>query len=219
MIRINRSICESCTRSSTFQKTTTIGEGLCPRCSRDRARATSSCNYAFMFLPSSTFLQWYNTCIQSHKHCDTAVTHQPPARLLNVGDDVMTSTVSLVDSETLPDSPTWVALSYCWGGDQSIQTKKANLAQHYRGLAVDSLPRTLRDAIFITQQLGQSYLWIDCLCIYQDDDGDKGKEIRKMPDIYQGEFSPSVLRVQRLALKHFYMIIHDHRTYYYWRRT
>lgn len=97
-----------------------------------------------------------------------------------------TNIIRLVDSRSLPQSTTWVALSYCWGGDQPVQTKKENLAQHYAGIAVNSIPKTLRDATFITQHLGHNYLWIDCLCICQNDDGDRDREILKMPDIYQG---------------------------------
>ena len=48
------------------------------------------------------------------------------------------------------------------------------------------LPATLQDAIVVTRQLGGRYLWIDALCIIQDDDDDKAREIHAIPSIYQG---------------------------------
>lgn len=34
------------------------------------------------------------------------------------------------------------------------------------------LPKTLQDAVIITCKLGFRYIWIDCLCIDQDDPDD-----------------------------------------------
>lgn len=56
---------------------------------------------------------------------------------------------------------------------QSIQDLK-------EGIAVSFLPKTFQDAIKITQRLRIKYLWIDCLCIIQDDPNDWGKEASAM---------------------------------------
>lgn len=54
------------------------------------------------------------------------------------------------------------------------------------GIEVDALPQTLRDAVKTTRDLGYQYLWVDALCIIQDDIHDKTREISAMADIYRG---------------------------------
>jgi hypothetical protein len=78
----------------------------------------------------------------------------------------------------------YVALSYCWGGEQTQKTTKANLEGQQQSIGYDTLPKTLQDAIKVTANLGYKYVWIDCLCIVQDDDLDKQLEISQMPLIY-----------------------------------
>ncbi|KAF3000634.1 hypothetical protein E8E14_004758 [Neopestalotiopsis sp. 37M] len=52
----------------------------------------------------------------------------------------------------------------------------------------DSLPNTFRDAIEVTRQLGVRYLWIDSLCIIQDDENDWKQESSKMVEVYQNAY-------------------------------
>ena len=46
------------------------------------------------------------------------------------------------------------------------------------------LPKTVQDAITVTKLLGFRYLWVDSLCIIQDSNEDKSKEIDRMGNIY-----------------------------------
>lgn len=54
-----------------------------------------------------------------------------------------------------------------------------------RGISVSLLPQTLRDAVVVTWELGLRFVWIDCLCIRQDDPGELALEITQMPAIYR----------------------------------
>ncbi len=85
----------------------------------------------------------------------------------------------------------YVALSYCWGGEQPRKTTKSNLEQYRISILPSEvgyneyLPSAIRDAIIITNKLGFSYLWIDAFCICQDDIQEKAIEISRMPSIYR----------------------------------
>jgi hypothetical protein len=46
------------------------------------------------------------------------------------------------------------------------------------------MPQTLQDAVTVTRRLGLQYIWVDCLCIVQDESEDLVTELAKMPDIY-----------------------------------
>lgn len=81
--------------------------------------------------------------------------------------------------------PPYLALSHCWGGGSPLRTMKANAEQHYVGINKNDLPKTFQDAIIVTKTLGFQYLWIDSLCIVQDDAEDWAREAAKMADIYE----------------------------------
>ena len=56
---------------------------------------------------------------------------------------------------------------------------------HLRGLHVDVLPKTLRDAIFVTRGLGLRYLWVDALCILQGSTSYQKVELARMRHYYR----------------------------------
>jgi Heterokaryon incompatibility protein (HET) len=64
-------------------------------------------------------------------------------------------------------------------------TTRATIAELTKGVTLERLPQTIVDAVQITRRLGFKYLWIDALCIIQDDAGDKATEISKMGSIYK----------------------------------
>ncbi|KAK4188303.1 hypothetical protein QBC35DRAFT_550052, partial [Podospora australis] len=65
-------------------------------------------------------------------------------------------------------------------------TTKENIDQHYRGILVESLPKTIADAIRICQELQIPYLWADSLCIIQWDKDEFGREGYRMDSICSG---------------------------------
>ncbi|KAM0707928.1 hypothetical protein Q7P35_004577 [Cladosporium inversicolor] len=130
---------------------------------------------------------WYDTCRDCHDACNERAVGVGPSRLLFIDDKSsgVADVVRLVKcDEGVP--PSYVALSHCWGTSNHLQTTLDNLDGHTAGIEVSSLSRTFRDAIAICQHLGESYLWIDSLCIVQDDHQGKAVEIEKMQSIYEG---------------------------------
>lgn len=83
---------------------------------------------------------------------------------------------------------TYIALSYLWGRCSTFQTLKENVAslEEKGGLLAftDRIPLTIRDAILLTRQLGERYLWVDALCIVQDDERNKMEAITNMDTVY-----------------------------------
>ncbi|KAJ4324569.1 hypothetical protein N0V84_003848 [Fusarium piperis] len=125
---------------------------------------------------------WISNCLANHPKCSSRENCEPPARLLKLGRDE--STVRLVPNH---QNLKYAALSYCWGGDQEYKLTQARLAVYHTSINVVSLPKSVQDAIKVAQSLdGISYIWIDSLCIIQDDDDDKGSQLAKMGDIYRG---------------------------------
>lgn len=52
------------------------------------------------------------------------------------------------------------------------------------GIRLSDLPKTFLDAVTVTRHLGLRYLWIDSLCICQDDPDDWARESARMIDVY-----------------------------------
>lgn len=72
-----------------------------------------------------------------------------------------------------------------WGGDQVGKTLKSNIDARTRSFSLADQPKSIRDAVKVTKELGFEYLWVDSLCIVQDDEDDKAQEIGKMHSVYQ----------------------------------
>jgi len=80
----------------------------------------------------------------------------------------------------------YIALSYCWGGPQQLTTTRKSLRDRCCGIQMTELPQTILDAVWITRLLGIRYLWVDSLCIIQDDTQDTATEISYMGKVYKG---------------------------------
>lgn len=86
----------------------------------------------------------------------------------------------------------FLTLSYVWGQLPTYRLQRDN----FDFLAVEGslsyvrlqLPQTINDAIDLTISLGERYLWIDTLCLIQDDDEDLGSGVRMMNSIYQRSY-------------------------------
>ena len=126
---------------------------------------------------------WLERCQKEHKTCPKQdVEHELPTRLLDVGPS--TSEPFLRASKGRWG--TWAALSHCWGRRLRVKTTRSNLEAQYegKGLTLNELPPTFRDAVRIARDLGIRYLWIDALCIIQDDKDDWEREAERMGSIY-----------------------------------
>jgi Heterokaryon incompatibility protein (HET) len=125
--------------------------------------------------------QWIAECTASHPNCTLSRPFTTsPARLIEV-----LPTIRLV--EVGDEKPLrYITLSHCWGGvDIPGKTTLANIHEYRNEIAFDILPKTFQEAITVTRLLGVPYLWVDCLCIVQDDVLDWEKEASKMASVFE----------------------------------
>lgn len=82
----------------------------------------------------------------------------------------------------------YACLSYCWGESetQSGQTTQDKLSGYLRGIPLRELPSTVAEAIRLSCKLEFRFLWIDRLCIVQDDHDDWANEASRMCEVYSG---------------------------------
>ncbi len=82
----------------------------------------------------------------------------------------------------------YVALSYVWGGVQQLLLQKANREELERANSLTKyerlIPQTIKDAITLTLQIGERYLWVDSLCIFQDEEVSNFTQLTSMGRIY-----------------------------------
>ena len=130
-------------------------------------------------------LQRLQLCDGSHGSCIINSSSPLPKRVLDLCDS-QEQCVKLYESRG--EVERYVCLSHCWGSRVLLRTLSANLESHRRGIPWDSLPLTYQDAIIFVRRLKIRYLWIDSLCIIQDDENDWRQEAARMASIYQGSY-------------------------------
>lgn len=113
-----------------------------------------------------------------------------PTRLLHVGDRKESGLIHLVESHTYPgmgEKPQpYLALSYCWGSKPPrLTTTKRNYAHLKASISYNDMPKAYQDTVRVARALGVKYIWIDALCIIQDDVADWEKESQAMSEIFR----------------------------------
>jgi hypothetical protein len=131
--------------------------------------------------------RWMATCREKHKECA-----QVPQRTLNYEDhrfrliDVGSKCIIQADR-----GHAYAALSYVWGDskDGRLLLEKQNYDEllHLQSLSRhwSIIPATIRDAMTAAKRLGQQYLWVDSLCLLQDDPEELQVACMLMDKVYQ----------------------------------
>jgi hypothetical protein len=132
----------------------------------------------------STAKSWLHDCSLNHQRCKPGVT-QLPKRLIDVG-SLNGRSPRLIISEDLHSlNIEYATLSYCWGSANFCTTRE-NEDLYSTEIPYHLLPATLQDALTLTRHLHIPFLWIDALCIVQDDLAEWEIEASRMQDIYCG---------------------------------
>ncbi|KAK4463926.1 heterokaryon incompatibility protein-domain-containing protein [Cladorrhinum samala] len=153
---------------------------------------------------------WLRTCLESHGNCRTSKKRgQLPRRLIDTmatevdrdwgtghlsQDDFnllsleQLSNVRIISSKSLASDTPYLTLSHRWGSPPSILLEKKtsyflkeDITSYLLGTADAAV---FRHAIHVTRCLGLRYIWIDALCIMQDDGPEKTEDVMQMHEIY-----------------------------------
>ncbi|KAM0543444.1 hypothetical protein ACHAPJ_012308 [Fusarium lateritium] len=89
-----------------------------------------------------------------------------------------------VEGADIPDQVEYLTLSHRWGGTNPLRLTRDTLEPFKSSIYVDDLSRTFVDTCNTVRRLGHVYLWIDSLCIIQDDVEDWALEAGRMSSVY-----------------------------------
>lgn len=96
--------------------------------------------------------------------------------------------MQLIHSVNLPTNTKYATLSHCWGSGENLKLTISVLHAFQSTSPYDELCKTFQDAIFIASSLEIEYLWIDSLCIIQDDEEDWRQEPLLMSMVYGNSY-------------------------------
>ncbi|KAL9622200.1 MAG: hypothetical protein Q9160_003383 [Pyrenula sp. 1 TL-2023] len=125
---------------------------------------------------------WLRRCSESHGECVGQKHTVLPTRLVSVSDNV----VRLVLTQGWDTKLRYSTLSHRWGDTEFLKLTTANLDPFLAEVPADLLPKIFSEAIKITRRLGLKHIWIDSLCILQDDSRDWQREAAMMSSVYGG---------------------------------
>lgn len=131
--------------------------------------------------------RWLHTCMHDHKLCNRTSgdvkSLYVPTRLIDLreGLRVIETRFCHMSERRLR----YATLSHKWRKDGSLRLLQSNLDAFLERIEPGSLPPVFNDAVEVAQRLGIDYIWIDALCIVQDDADDWAKEAAMMGSVYQ----------------------------------
>ncbi|KAK9778484.1 hypothetical protein SCAR479_04506 [Seiridium cardinale] len=129
--------------------------------------------------------KWIKICDEQHKTCKPDRNVDVfPTRLV----DIRPQYERIVITRELERAPNsyirYATLSHCWGKINMFTLRRDNVAELQMRIPQKQLTKTFREAIDIAKRLGFTFIWIDSLCIIQDDEQDWLHEAALMCDIY-----------------------------------
>ncbi|KAF2867429.1 heterokaryon incompatibility protein-domain-containing protein, partial [Massariosphaeria phaeospora] len=121
--------------------------------------------------------RWLQLCSSLHK-CHRLIEEVGPSRLIDCNARVIIPTGQTANSA-------YVTLSYVWGSSAKDDTASIPALETTSWILPEELPKTIEDAITVTQELGYRYLWVDKYCIDQSRSEDFISQVQQMDLIYR----------------------------------
>jgi hypothetical protein len=152
-----------------------------------RLRNNSSISPKASNLPIALIKPWLETCEYQHKGCRPDAANELKTSIYLI--DVVKECIVFMSASKIH----YVALSYVWGNAEPTKLTSENLdtLRKPRSLSetsrVATVPRTIRDAMHLTADLNIRYLWVDSLCLIQNDPN-MGLYLSQMHLIYNNAY-------------------------------
>ncbi|KAL2059893.1 hypothetical protein VTL71DRAFT_10048 [Oculimacula yallundae] len=132
--------------------------------------------------------EWLRTCQETHGECVQYSRSRVglPSRLVEIqmtGGELL---LRLCPRENFPAHVSYATVSHCWGDYEFLKLSRKNLTFFQVNIPISGLTKTFQDAVGVAYGLGFQYIWIDSLCIIQDDNQDWSKEAPRMATVYGG---------------------------------
>lgn len=158
---------------------------------------------------------WLDTCNNEHPKCWVPLEKQSlPTRLIRLDSSTCSALSNAIDTNLQPvlvstvdmevSKTRYMALSYRWPEDFPNEAKstRQTVLKNMRGLNTSKLPRSFNDVFHVAAQMGINYVWIDSLCIVQDDTEDWNREAARMSQIYRNAYFTLAIAVRSAAAPH-----------------
>ncbi|KAH7389382.1 heterokaryon incompatibility protein-domain-containing protein [Phaeosphaeria sp. MPI-PUGE-AT-0046c] len=131
-----------------------------------------------------TIKQWIHNCSTHHnRYCTARAKSHLPKRVLEL------SHGSLHLRENVISEEVYACLSHCWGTTgPALTLTRETIGKLKDGIPTAELPRTFREVTELCLKLHIRYLWIDALCIIQQDKDDWQEAAATMASIYENAF-------------------------------
>jgi hypothetical protein len=129
-----------------------------------------------------TVKSWLGACSSDLK-CRPSNNFDLPTRLIDIGGS--NDWARLVESQNVRPSSQYCTLSHCWGSIPILKLENHNYHEFLKRFPWDRLTRTFQHAIIAARKLGYDCIWIDSLCIIQNDLADWSVQSTKMAAIYK----------------------------------
>jgi Heterokaryon incompatibility protein (HET) len=137
--------------------------------------------------------KWLEDCNTNHTECgNLRWSSRNPTRLVRILSD---SEIQLIHSPQGGKPMKYTALSYCWGNWDLLtedekrrisgsKTTRNNLKKRRESFDCSELAVTIQDSIALIRRLGIEHIWVDTVCIVQDDGEDWQREAAMMHEVY-----------------------------------
>ena len=120
---------------------------------------------------------WIKNYKDNHPSCWESEGGILPTRLPDFEKDGERRSVVLIETNGMTGR--YMTLCHCWGATHPLTTTTATIHERKHGILLSEIPRTSKDFIEVAKDLGMRYVWIDSLCIFQDDAADWASEAGK----------------------------------------